>query len=60
MGASDHLSVVGTAGSMFKTSRRVSFRDRLVGSPPNRLFTILSGSWKSSLPSSTFFVPFLS
>jgi hypothetical protein len=60
MGTSDHLSVVGTAGSMFKTSRRVSFCDHLVGSPPNRTFTILSGSWKSSLPSSTFFVPFLS
>jgi hypothetical protein len=55
MGTSDHLRGVGTTSSMFKTSRRVSFCDRLVGSPPNRTFTFLSGSSKSSLPSSTFF-----
>jgi hypothetical protein len=45
---------------MFKTSHRVAFGDRLVGSPPKRTFTVLSGSWKSSLPSSTFLLPFLS
>jgi hypothetical protein len=56
----DHLRGVGTVGLMFKTSRRVSFWDRLVGSLPNRTFTVLSGSWKSLLPSSTFFLPFLS
>jgi hypothetical protein len=39
MGTSDHLRGVGNAGSMFKTSRRVSFCDRLVGSPPNRTFS---------------------
>jgi hypothetical protein len=37
----------------------VSFCDRLVGSLPKRTFTVLSGSWKSSLPSSTFFLPLL-
>jgi hypothetical protein len=46
MGTSNHLRGVGTAGSMFKTSRRVSFLARLVGSSPKRMFTILSGSWK--------------
>jgi hypothetical protein len=60
MGTSNHLRGVGTAGSMFKTSRRVAFRDRLVGSPSKRTFTVLSGSWKLSLPSSAFFLPFLS
>jgi hypothetical protein len=60
MGTSDHLRGVGTAGSMLKTSYRVSFWDRLVGSPLNRTFAVLSGSWKSSLPSSAFFLPFLS
>jgi hypothetical protein len=60
MGTSDHLRGVGTAGSMFKTSCRVAFSDRLVGSPPKRAFIVLLGSWKSSLPSSTFFLPFLS
>jgi hypothetical protein len=60
MGTFDHLRGVGTAGSMFKTSIRVSFWERLEGSPPNMTFTVLSGSWKSPLPSSTFFFPFLS
>jgi hypothetical protein len=60
MGTSDHLRGVGTASSMFKTSRRVAFRDSLVGSPPKRTFTVLLGSWKSPLPSSAFFLPFLS
>jgi hypothetical protein len=60
MGTSDHLRGVGTTGSMFKTSRRVAFWTRLLGSLPKRTFTILSGSWKSSLPSSAFFLPFLS
>jgi hypothetical protein len=32
MGTSDHLRGVGTAGSIFKTSRLVAFGDRLVGS----------------------------
>jgi hypothetical protein len=32
---------------MFKTSRRVAFSDRFVGSLPKRTFTVLSGSWKS-------------
>jgi hypothetical protein len=31
-----------------------------VGSPPKRTFIVLSGSWKSLLPSSTFFLPFMS
>jgi hypothetical protein len=59
MGTSDHLRGVGTAGSMFKTSRLVACLDRLVGSPPKRTFTVLSGSWKWLLPSSAFFLPFL-
>jgi hypothetical protein len=51
---------VGTVGSMLMTSRRVAFWTRLLGSLPKRTFTVLSGSWKSSLPSSFFFFPFLS
>jgi hypothetical protein len=31
-----------------------------LGSPPKRMLTILSGSWKSPLPLSVFFLPFLS
>jgi hypothetical protein len=54
MGTCDHLRGVGTAGSMFKTSRLVAFRDRLVGSPPKRTFNVLLGSWKSPLPLSAF------
>jgi hypothetical protein len=45
---------------MLMTSRRVAFWTHLLGSPPKRTFTILSGSWKSPLPSSFFFLPFLS
>jgi hypothetical protein len=60
MGTSDHLRGVGTAGSMLMTSRRVAFWTRLLDSPPKRKFTVLSGSWKSPLPSSFFFLPFLS
>jgi hypothetical protein len=60
MGTSDHLRGVGTAGSMLMTSRRIAFWTRLLGSPPKRTFTVLSGSWKSPLPSSFFFLPFLS
>jgi hypothetical protein len=60
MGTSDHLRGVRTAGSMFKTSYRVAFLDRLVCSPPKRTITVLLDSWKSLLPSSTFFLPFLS
>jgi hypothetical protein len=44
IGTSDHLRGVDTASSMFKTSRRVAFWDRLVGSPPKRTFTVLSVS----------------
>jgi hypothetical protein len=50
MGTSDHLRGVGTAGSMLMTSRRVAFCSRLLGSPPTRTFTVLSGSRKSPLP----------
>jgi hypothetical protein len=39
--------------------RRVGFRARRLGSPPKRTFTVLSGSWKSLLPSSAFFLSFL-
>jgi hypothetical protein len=60
MGTSDHLRGVGTAGSMLITSRRVAFCFRLLGSPPKRTLIVLSGSWKSALPSSCFFLPFLS
>jgi hypothetical protein len=60
MGTFEHLRGVSTTASMFKTAHRVSFCDSLVGSPPNRTFTILFGSGKSSLPSSTFFYPLLS
>jgi hypothetical protein len=45
---------------MLNTSRLMAFCDRLLGSPLKRTFTILSGSWKSLLPSSAFFLPFLS
>jgi hypothetical protein len=57
MGTSDHLRGVGTAGSMLMTSRRIAFCSRLLGSPPKRTFTVLSGSWKSPLSSSFFFLP---
>jgi hypothetical protein len=60
MGTSDHLRGVGTAGSMLITSRRVAFWTHLLSSPPKRTFTVLSGSWKSPLHSSFFFLPFLS
>jgi hypothetical protein len=60
MGSSDHLRGVGTAGSMLMTSRWVAFCSRLLGSPPKRTLTVLLGSWKSSLPPSFFFFPFLS
>jgi hypothetical protein len=60
MGTSDHLRGVGTAGSMLMTSRQVAFCSCLLGSPPKRTLTVLSGSWKSPLPSSFFFLPFLS
>jgi hypothetical protein len=60
MGTSNHLRGVGAAGSMLRTSRKVSFWERLEGSQPNRTFTVLSGSWKLLFPSSTFFLPFLS
>jgi hypothetical protein len=60
MGTSDHLRGVGTTGSMLMTSRRVAFSTRLLGSPPKRTLTVLSGSWKSPLPSLIFFLPFLS
>jgi hypothetical protein len=60
MGTSDYLRGVGTAGSMLMTSRRVAFCSRLLGSPPKRTLTVLSGSWKSSLPPLFFFLPFLS
>jgi hypothetical protein len=60
MGTSDHLRGVGTAGSMLMTFRRVAFCSRLLGSPLKRTLTILSGSWKSPLSSSCFFLPFLS
>jgi hypothetical protein len=60
MGTSDHLRGVGTAGSMLMTSRRVAFWTRLLGSPPERTFTVFSGSWKSPLLSSFFFLPLLS
>jgi hypothetical protein len=32
---------------------------RLLGSPPKRTLTVLSGSWKSPSPSSFFFLPFV-
>jgi hypothetical protein len=60
MGTSDHLRGVGTAGSMLMTSRRVAFCSRLLGSPPKRTLTVLSGSWNLSLSLSFFFLPFLS
>jgi hypothetical protein len=44
MGTSDHLRGVGTADSMLMTSRRVVFCSRLLGSPPKRTLTVLSGS----------------
>jgi hypothetical protein len=50
---------VGTAGSIDMTSRRVAFCSCLLGSPPKRTLTVLSGSWKSLL-SPSFFLPFLS
>jgi hypothetical protein len=43
MGTSDHLREVGTAGSMDITSRRVAFSSRLLGNPPKRTLTVLSG-----------------
>jgi hypothetical protein len=57
MGTSDHLRGVGAAGSMDMTSRRVAFCSHLLGSPPKRMLTVLSGSWKSLL-SPSFFLPF--
>jgi hypothetical protein len=60
MGTSDHLRGVGTAGLMFKNSRRVSFCALLVGRPPKRTLIVLSDSWMSSLPSLTLALPFLS
>jgi hypothetical protein len=59
-GTSDHLRGVRTAGSMLMTSRRVAFCSRLLGSPPKRTLIVLSGSWKSLLSPSFFFLPFLS